>query len=639
MNERQKKLLRVLLGNRDQFQSVGQLATALGCSEKTIRNDLKLIESILQSYPEARLVRKQGMGIYLAIAETERAQLFQTLFETDSKTAEKRVIEIAYQLLIRNKPSTLKQLAATHYTNSVIIKQDLDDIADWLKRFNLSIVSKQRIGSGISGAELDKRNALAHLSELVSPMMERNDVLDLFPSYEVKAVRRLLKGLQSKYQIDFTAGGLESMLIHALIMIRRTRQQSPIILGKDQEVTRSTSAYQMTAWLLAQMEGQFQISFSESEKIYYTWHLVSSIKQTAQNTELSESEAYRCEMVAQLNRKMQQLTMIPFENDHVLADGLFVHLHAVVHRIAYGLIIHNPLLSEIKNMYPYMFSMTVLALEDIRAQFKLDIPEDEAAYLVLHFQASIERLEKQQKLKKRILIVCHMGVGMSRLLQAKIEQQFTGIQVLDCIGKTEIEAFLTQHEVDFIISTVPLGSVFVPYVVVSPLLEARDKARLNQFLQSSESKQKTTKTNSTLLQLLDQQFIFLHVGLTHRYEVVEMMARALMEKGMVTAKFVHRALQRERSSATSIGGGIAIPHAHPETVKQSTIAVAVMERPLEWGNEKVSVVFLLAIANGEQKRTREVMQYISSISENPEMVHQLEQVEGSSEVLQILEEN
>lgn len=639
MNERQKKLLRMLLTKVNEFRSVVQLATDLGCSEKTIRNDLKPIESILQSYPDARLVRKQGTGIYLTIAEEERAQLFQTLFEADSKTAEKRVVQIAYQLLIHNKPVTLNQLAKAHYTNSVTIKQDLENIADWLKRFNLSMVTKQRIGSEISGSELDKRNALAHLSELVSPMTERNDVLDLFPSYEVTAVRKLLKGLQSQYKIDFTAGGLESMLIHALIMIRRTRQQSPIVLAKDQEDARSTAAYQMTAWLLAQMEDQFQISFSESEKIYYNWHLISSIKQTEKDIHFSDADAHRREMVEQLNRKMQQLTMIPFENDHVLADGLFVHLHAVVHRISYGLIIHNPLLSEIKKMYPYMFSMTVLALEDIRSQYKLDIPEDEAAYLVLHFQASIERLEKQQEMKKRILIVCHMGVGMSRLLQAKIEQQFTGIQVLDCVGKTEVKAFLAEHEVDFIISTVPLRSVSVPHVVVSPLLEAKDKTRLNQFLQSLGSKQKTTNTTPAPLQLLDQQFIFLHVKLAHRYEVVEMMARALMEKGMVTKKFVHSALKRERSSATSIGGGIAIPHARPEAVKQSTIALAVMERPLEWGNEKVSVVFLLAIANGEQKLTRQVMQYISSISRDPEMVHLLEQVERLSDVLKVLEEN
>lgn len=640
MNERQKKLLRMILENIQGYQSVDRLAAELHCSEKTVRNDFKLIDSILQSYPEAVLVRKQGLGVYLQINEEERVQLFQRLFETESKTEEERLIQIAYQLLIRIKPITLKQLAETHYTNTATIKKDLENIADWLQQFNLSIVSKQRIGSSITGDERHKRNALAHLSELVSPFSERSYVLDLFPSYEIRAVKRLLKELKSQYGIIFTDGGLEGMLIHSLIMIRRTRQRSPIVLGKDQNEMSSTSVYKMTEWLLSQLEDQFRLSFSESEKIYYTWHLVSSIKQTNNDLELSGSESQVYGMVQQLTRKMQQLTMTSFENDHVLIDGLFVHLHAVVHRLSYGFIIHNPLLSDIKKMYPYMFHMMVLTLEDITLQYDLEIPEDEVAYLVLHFQASVERLEKQQEMKKRVLIVCHMGVGMSRLLQAKIEQQYRGIRVLDCIGQTEVKTFLAQREVDFIISTVPLENVHTPYVLVTPLLEAKDKARLNQFLQSSGKRQKSTKTNSPLLRLLDQQCVFLHVGLEHRYEVVEMLAASLKEKGVVTEKFAHSALLRERSSATAIGGGIAIPHARPETVKQSAIAMATMEKPLKWGDEIVSVIFLLAIANEEQAVTKEVMQQFSFISGNPKLVQTIEQTEKVSDVLAILgEEN
>src|SRR5699024_4282106 len=134
--------------------------------------------------------------------------------------------------------------------------------------------------------------------------------------------------------------------------------------------------------------------------------------------------------------------------------------------------------------------------------FHLDIPEDEAAYLVLHFQASIERLEKQREMKKRVLIVCHMGVGMSRLLQAKIEQQYAGIDILDCIGQMELQAYLSQHEVDFIISTVSVDHVSIPSIVVSPLLEANDKARLNQFFQTLESKPKGTTTGDPFVPLM-----------------------------------------------------------------------------------------------------------------------------------------
>src|SRR5699024_10658693 len=150
-----------------------------------------------------------------------------------------------------------------------------------------------------------------------------------------------------------------------LIMIRRTRQRSPITLYRDQDETIGTSAYEITEKFLTQVERQFQVVFPESEKVYYTWHLLSSIKQNGYDRLMPESDTDVQDMVQQLIRKLQQLTMIPFDQDSPLAEGLLIHLHAVVHRLSHGFIIRNPLLSEIKKMYPYMFSMMVLALEEM----------------------------------------------------------------------------------------------------------------------------------------------------------------------------------------------------------------------------------------------------------------------------------
>jgi hypothetical protein len=55
--------------------------------------------------------------------------------------------------------------------------------------------------------------------------------------------------------------------------------------------------------------------------------------------------------------------------------------------------------------------------------FDLYIPEEEAAYLTLHFQAAIERLRRSSHNPKRTIIVCHMGIGMSQLLRTKIKDQ------------------------------------------------------------------------------------------------------------------------------------------------------------------------------------------------------------------------
>src|SRR5699024_11819837 len=77
------------------------------------------------------------------------------------------------------------------------------------------------------------------------------------------------------------------------------------------------------------------------------------------------------------------------------------------------------------------------------------LPEDEIAYLTLHFQASVERREKKNHQKKQGIIVCHLGVGTSHLLQAKLEQQFKDIDIIACIGEAELQPYLSSAEADF----------------------------------------------------------------------------------------------------------------------------------------------------------------------------------------------
>lgn len=636
MNKRQKKLLRLLMQRGKEFQTMDELAKTLDCSEKTVRNDLQQVEVILQEYPQTTLVRKQGIGVYLDITAEEEAQLFRTLFAAEPRTAEERTIQMAYQLLSSKQFLTLQHLAERFYTNQAAIRKDLETIADWLEDFGLTLVSKQRVGSGVNGSELNKRNALAHLSELVSPSEERNYILDLFPDHEITVVRKQIKELASQYEVVFPADGIESMLVHTLIMIRRVRQHATMVLDQMDKEIRSTKSFAMTEELLNKIEKQLQVTFPESERIYYTWHVLSMMKQEEDQAAFSRFDASIQEYTDQLILKLQELTSEPFQQDTALRDGLLVHLQVSITRLSYGLTIKNPLRSEIKKMYPYMFSMLVLALEDGTKKWNLTIPEDEAAYLVLHFQAAMERLEKQTDMKKQVVIVCHMGVGMSRLLQAKIEQQYTGMNILDCIGQENAYSYLTEYNADFIISTVKLEQISIPSVVVSPLLEASDKARLNQFLNSYEGKGAATKTSFPLAPLLDPQCIFVPVTQTHRYEVVELMARALREKGFVKQNFIHRVMWRERASATAIGGGIALPHTQPESVKQSVVAVAVMDKPLEWGNEFVSIVFMLAITSGKQNLLRDVMQHISAISEDPAFVLKLKQAADTQEVQKLL---
>src|SRR5699024_12880245 len=106
--------------------------------------------------------------------------------------------------------------------------------------------------------------------------------------------------------------------------------------------------------------------------------------------------------------------------------------------------------------------------------------------LVLHVKTLIEHME-EKKHPKRVLVVSNKGIGMSRLLQAKLEQQYKGLTIVGCIAKNKMQQFLkTSSEINFIITTVSLSKIDIPYVVKSPLLEKKDNVKNKQLIKEGK---------------------------------------------------------------------------------------------------------------------------------------------------------
>ncbi|WP_078578426.1 BglG family transcription antiterminator [Salipaludibacillus agaradhaerens] len=640
MNHRQNELLKLLLMKEQKTIQIKELAKQVGCAEKTVRNDLDRLASYLQEHFKASLIRKPGLGIDIQISQNERLKLLNTLLLNEPKKQDERVLEMTYDVLTSEKAKTLQEWADRYYVSKAVIKSDLITITSWLQKFHLNLVSKQRLGHVVEGTELHKRNALARLPELIPNASQSNVILDLFMPYEITLVRKALEDMQSSSSLRFADGVLENLEVHTLIMIKRIRQQATVFVQESEKsAVYQYKEYGYAQAFFRQLESAFRLRFPEEELVYFTWHLISSKRL---DDDLANSLHFNDDVsntVLALITKMSQLTLTQFEDDEILANGLALHMHSVINRIKFGFPITNPLLQQIKQMYPYMFNMVILTFEELKTTHELDIPEHEAAYIVLHFQAAIERMAGKRDAKKRVLIVCHMGVGMSHLLEAKLAQSYDGIDVVACVGQADMPEYLKQHDVDFIISTVPIDIPLVDHIVISPLFNQQDKQALNQFIEQLNKAPEDVAGHHVIIRSTAEDLVFFNVTKDHRYQVVEMLATALFNKGYVQRDFIHNAVNRERKSATGVGGGIAIPHGDPAFIRTSALAIAIIKKPMAWGNEDVSLVFMLALAKENQQTHRAIIANIASLSEAPLVVHKLTAANDFDMFTSILEEH
>jgi activator of the mannose operon, transcriptional antiterminator len=629
MNERQITTLRMLLNQAGKHLLVQDIADKLGCSEKTVRSDLKEIEKYLAENSQAILIRKPGLGVYLEMSEEDHAKLFDrlNLAEASEKQPadEERAIQIAYHLLMNSKPITVQELSERYFLNKAVVKQDLNHLEKWMDKYSIKLITKQNVGLIAEGTERNKRVALARISELLTNRELNNSFIQQqFSAHEIEIVKKELNNIQKRHSLFFTDEAREGLTAHILLMIKRTKLKQSISMSSD-EISNLTNKkeYKWAQECLLKLEQYFSMKFPDEEFAYLTLHLLGGKFRDYRTEGDTEQNPFLDQVTQELVIKLSELCMVDFQNDTALKEGLQIHLYTTLNRLKYGLSVSNPMLQDIKKLYPYMFDMVIHVLEEVNQIHSLDIPEEEAGYLTLHFQASIERLKGKRGKTKNILIVCHMGVGMSRLLRTKIEQKFHSVHVAGSIARADLASFLEKENVDLVISTVSLPESEAPHIVVSPLLTATDEKRLQEFIKKLENPEENGFKESVLLKYTTPFLVFLKEEYTSKYELIEKLANTLYKKGYAEKEYSQNAILREKMSATSIGSSIAIPHGHPSFIKHSAIAIATLKNPIDWGSEKVSIVFMLAIKNDNKFDTQELFREISYLSSQPAAIQNL----------------
>ena len=82
-------------------------------------------------------------------------------------------------------------------------------------------------------------------------------------------------------------------------------------------------------------------------------------------------------------------------------------------------------------------------------------------------------------------------------------------------------------------------------------------------------------------------------------------------------------LERERMTPTSFANALAIPHAFRAYASRSTIAVAQLRSPIQWGTFEVRLVMLFAINEGDRRMIKIFFDWVSDIVSRPEELARL----------------
>lgn len=625
MNRRQKQILLLFLQQSQHIFSVQDIVDQFQCSEKTVRNDCKQIDEWLGLHTSLRLVRKPSVGIFLE-GESKELQRVRSSFQkeigqTPDISKETRQYKIMYHLLKQKQSYTIEDFTNMFYVSKEVIKKDLSEIVISFNQYHIKLIQKQKTGIKIEGKERDVRTALSKTTKYLIQQDSKT-----FYRSEIEQIHEIVKRTMKKESISLTDESIENIAMHVFVAIQRIKTKHSIQMNtKERTEIENYPEYKSIRQFITEIEKRFVVKFPKEEIAYCVLHIGSG--KTPHSLQ-DEEEKHRS-FVKQLISSVESYTGIFFTTDEQLFHSLQTHIRASFRRLEHGLRIENPMEQDIRRMYPYMFESVISALTTCNQSLSFSIPKEEAAYISLHFQAALERLARVDGNHKKIAIVCTMGMGISQLLKTKIERKFHSIDVVACIAKHELRELLETKEIDFLISNVDLESITVPYLKISPLFPKSEEERLQTFL---ENECNTDVHYPTIKELVKEDLIFIQEKGETKEEILRTIGEYMEGHGYVHSGFTTSMLEREKLSSTAIGNGIAIPHGNPEQVKKASIALLVFEESIDWGDDFVSLAFVLSYDVTETEKIPKLFQEINDITERNDFIEKIKQAKNKTDI-------
>lgn len=653
LNIKEKDILQFLIKNKERFVTSKELAEYLSCSDRTVRNALKLIEKtmIIQG---VQLISKQGQGYQIFFENQGAYQEFRQTYELEedyTKTAvskgDDRLVFILNKLLFEQVPVLFDDLADELYVSRSTLSHDFKKIRVMLSEYNLSIESRANKGVYVSGEERDKRRFIMHYF-LENQFLKTLHCYVKFNFFDqtvpLEEFARIVLDECQEANLKLSDFVLQNLVVHiALSMIRL--KSGFEIKNIDCQMTDDAIERKVAQRILSKVSQVTNQEFPVQEIDYITLHLLAKSQQCQKNQKNISEEVLK----KSLFKTFQDLGLddiYNFSSDFQLIEGLITHLMTLQVRLESRITLNNPLVDEIKQNYSDIFFMTREILANMDMFIEWSISDDEIAYVSLHFLAAMERSKESTKFN--ILAICATGFGAAQMLRNRLETEFGNrVEVVDVIGYYELNQEKLKG-IDFIVSAVDLSNLYfqIPVFKVSVFLKsdememirkAMDQMQASSHIQSS----KISKFENNNFRQYFSKENFLICTKYDKENLLEKMIQGLSvgESNEFEQSLLHGIKQREELSSVVFSEKIAVPHPIQPFGTEGKVSVAICKDSLFWDNQSshVQLVFLLSPSIYGNEGLATVTKKIVSLTENDELQNQLISCNNFEDFINIFE--
>lgn len=616
MPDNRERLLEYL-SRADGWVTAHELADRLGVTTRSVRSYVTAVKNattgfdVVESSANGYRLAREAYTSYLASAKPR---------EVEQDTPRDRLYSIVRRLSDAPEGLDLHQLADHLFVSESTVENDLRRVKALADEAGLAVVRRGSLVL-LDGGEENRRRLISRMfrDESAQGVFTMEDVQREFASPGLGAFKTELLELLEERGYYINEYGVNSVLLHIAIAVDRVAKG----VGDSAPAREISAAHGELAGDLAFLvQKHFATRLTDADLAQLAIVMTTRVATPGQNEPVSSVvENYvdpdDLRIVRRVVGMVNQEYLVDLDDEGFIVR-LALHVSNLVARANDGSYSRNPLARSMKTSYPMTYEIAVFIASQLQRLRGISINDDEIAYIALHVGSFLERVSRREE-RLSCVIVCPNYYDLAHMLRRRVERSLgTEVEVRSLITRSDVD--WSRLRADIVITTIDERPLPDNVVVVQPFLSDHDEDAVRRAIARVRRHNRRAQIKDELLLFFDESLFFRNVHARDEVAMIRMLGDRMVSQGIIDQDYVDGAIDRERMSSTAFTDNLAVPHAMTMSAKRTSIAIVVNDDPMDWGEQRVNVIAMIAFASAGRSTFQTVFdQFVEVFVERAEV--------------------
>jgi lichenan operon transcriptional antiterminator len=633
MSDKYERLLEHLVQSEG-WITANELADQLGVTTRSVRSYVTAAKAAAHPLP---IIAASTSGYrlnreaYAAFALGARAK------DGEVDTPRDRVHYLIRRLTEAPQGLDIHELADSLFVSESTIESALRKVKALSEYAGVTLV---RRGSTVTltGSESGHRRLLSKLfhSETAQGFLELENVQREFASEGLGSFKTDLIAMLDEQGYFVNEYGVNSVLLHVAIAVDRVLrdQHLPSALPHP----RDPDTEPVTFGRATLISTHFDVQLADGDLEYLAKLLTTRVITPGQGQPVEQVakqyvDPLDLELVRSVVAQVSEEYLVDL-NDEGFMVRLALHLGNLVARAHDNSFSRNPLVRSIKTSYPMIYDVAVFMASQIQRAKSITMNDDEISYIALHLGSFLERRSRREE-RLTVAIVCPGYYDMHTILRERIESALgSELSVEVVVTRTDIDWL--DFSTDLVLTTIAARGSNDNVVVIQPFLTDSDLDSIRRAITRVRRHRRRARIKDDLLLYFSDGLFLRNAVAASEEQMIRTLGALMVNRGIIDQSYVDGAVERELMSSTAFTDTIAVPHAMVMSASRTSIAIAVNEAPMAWGDNRVNVIALIAFSSSGRRSFQEMFdQFVEVFADRGDV---MELIKRSTDFATFIEE-